>query len=425
MSVLETESLFLTVVVQLLIIVAAARAGGWLFIRLGQPRVVGEIAAGLLLGPSVLGALAPELSGQLFPDAARSSIHTLGQLGLVLLMFLVGLEFDFGHLRRLGRAATAVSLAGIALPFGAGLAVARLIHPHVAPGVPPVTFMLFVAVALSITAIPILGRIIVDLGLERTRLAALTMSAAAVDDVLGWILLAAVTAAAQGSFEPASTLRTLVLVIALALAVWFVARPLVVAWSRRVLAAGAGHLEAGPLAILLMAILGAAALSSWIGIFALFGPFLLGAALWDQEELRLAIRARLWDFVHAFFLPVFFTSTGLHTDFGFLDSALLWGLSALVCLAAVGGKMIGCGVAARLGGMSPRESWGVAVMMNTRALMGLVAIHVGREMGVVTDAAFSMLVLMALLTTFMTTPLLRLILGDEIGPARGRSGGER
>ena len=407
MATFEAESFLLAVLIQLVVIIVAARAGGWLLGRLGQPQVVGEIAAGLLLGPSLLGRLAPEISQSLFPSEAAPVFHVLGQLGLIFLMFLIGLEFEFSHLRQLGRAALLVSIAGIAAPFALGLGVAWILHPVVAADIRPLGFFLFLAVALSITAIPILGRIMIEFNIQRTRLAALTISAAAVDDALGWVLLATVTALVAGGFELLAMTRMLALGVAMTLIVLWVVRPIAIRWLRRVLAAGGGELRAGALAVVLAAVLCAAALSSWIGIFSIFGPFLLGAALWDQDDFRAAFSRRFQDFVYSFFLPIFFTYTGLRTDVGLLDSPRLWLLCALVLLAAVAGKMAGCGLAARVSGLGWRESGCVAVMMNTRALMGLIAINVGYELGVIPDAVFSMLVIMAVVTTFMTSPLLR------------------
>ncbi len=416
----NSEALLLVVLVQLAVILSAARLGAWLFARLGQPAVVGEIAAGLALGPSLLGRLAPELAGRLFAPATDPVFQMLGQLGLVFLMFLIGMGFDFGHLRSLRGPAAAVAGAGIALPFALGLVLAWVLFPQVAgaaDGPPPAGFALFLAITMSITAIPVLGRILVEFNLQRTRLAALIISAAAVDDALGWVLLAAVTAAVRGHFEPAQVGWMLLATGLLCLGLLFVVRPLLGAWSERAVDA-AGDLGPGAFALLLVVVLGSAAASNAIGVFSILGPFVLGAALWDRPRLRVAVERRLRDVVYVFFLPIFFTYTGLRTDVGLLDEPRLWLLCGLVCLTAIVGKMGGCGLAARACGLPWRESGCVAVMMNTRALMGLVAIHVGYELGVVPDSVFSMLVLMALVTTFMTTPLLRrLIRGTELEAA--------
>jgi Kef-type K+ transport system membrane component KefB len=412
----HAEALLFHVLLELIVIVAAARAGGWLLGRLGQPQVVGEIAAGLALGPSLLGRLAPELSRYLFFEATEPVFVVLGQLGLVFLMFLVGLEFHFGHLRRLGRTALGVALAGIALPFALGLAVGAAIHPVVASEVPRLHFTLFLATALSITAIPVLGRILMEFGITRTPIGALTLSAAAVDDALGWVLLAAVAATAVGSFHATDALGTIALTIAFAAGVVLVVRPLVARWAARAFAPGARGLTLLPFSILLLGIFASAAITNRIGIFSIFGPFVLGAALWDQERLREAAGARLWDVVNAFFLPIFFTYTGLRTDIGMLGSPRDWAICGLILVAAVAGKMLGTGFMAWRGGMSGRESTAVAVLMNTRALMGLVAINIGRDLGLIPPQVFTMLVVMALVTTFMTSPLLRRLVPPHAAP---------
>lgn len=409
------ETLLLTVLVQLALILSAARLGGWLFVRCGQPAVVGEIAAGLALGPSLLGRLAPASSAWVFSPAAAPVLGVLGQLGLVFLMFMIGLEFEFGHLRSLRGAAAAVALAGIVMPFGLGLALGWAIAPQQVPdgSGSPAGLAFFLAVALSITAIPILGRIMLDFHIHRTRLAALIISAAAIDDTLGWVLLAAVTAMVRGRFEPAGVAAMLAVTLLFGFCLVLVVRPLLRGWLERAVTAE-GELGVGAFALVLVLVLGSAAVSNAIGVFSVLGPFLLGAALWDCTTLRRAVERRMRDLIYVFFLPIFFTYTGLRTDVGLLEGSREWLLCGLICVAAITGKMVGCGTAALACGLGWRESGCVAVMMNTRALMGLVAINVGYELGVVPDAIFSMLVIMALVTTLMTTPLLRrLMCGTE------------
>ncbi len=410
---MNSEAVLLRVVSQLIIIIAAARAGGWVFRKLGQPQVVGEIATGLLLGPSCFGRVSPELSAWVFPDSTAEIFVVLGQLGLIFLMFVVGLEFDFGHLRSIGPAAGGVAVAGIALPFGMGAALAYTIHSGVAPEYSRPGFVLFMATALSITAIPILGRIMMELGVTRTPMGVLTISAAAVDDAIGWILLATVSAAVNGSFNPYPVLRMLGWTALLIATIFVVVRPLVSRWTDHVLTRYHGELPSGPFSVILILVLASAALTNWIGIFSIFGPFVLGASLCNQRALQTAIRVRLEEFVTVFLLPVFFTYTGLRTNIGTLDSAYLWLVCGLVVLVATVGKVVGCGAAARLGGMSWRDSAGVAIMMNTRALMGLIAVNIGRELGVIPDTIFCMMVVMAIVTTLMTAPVLRRLLPND------------
>lgn len=436
------EELLLEVLIQLIVIIAAARVFAALARRVGQPGVVGEIAAGLILGPSVLGHFLPQVSQAIFhpglphvdpalADATLNWVFTmLSQLGLIFLLFLIGLEFDFAHLRDHRAASVAISLSGVALPFALGLGLAPLLHPYVehhpahpdAP-VPLLGFALFLGTALSITAIPILGRILMELNVTRTRLGSITISAAAVDDATGWILLAAVAALARGQFEPASVLTMLAETIGYSLVLIFAARPLLHRWARWAVARGGGSLKLNDLALVICVLFASAIVTNKIGIFAIFGAFLLGGVMSAVPEFRAAVTARLRDLVTVFFLPIFFTYTGLRTNVGSLQSGSLWLWCGVVLAAALLGKLGGCTVAARLTGFSGRESLCIGAMMNTRALMELIVINVGYELGVIPPSVFCMLVLMALVTTVMTTPLLlRLMHGTELEPYVLRSG---
>lgn len=422
------EELLPAVLGQLIVIIAAARLGAYVFQKLGQPQVVGEITAGLLLGPSAFGKLFPEQFAALFPSAEVwpelvMAIRMMSELGLILLMFLVGMEFDFGHLRHTGRAAAAVSLMGVVLPGALGALVAQVLWPTTAADHDRLGFSLFLAVALSITAVPVLGRIMLEYNLTRTRLGVLTITAAAVDDVLGWTLLATVSAVVVGKFE---LLRTLVMIGESALfvaVVWLLIRPLVRRFLDAAIRRADGELTIGSLAAILILILAAAVTTHTIGIHSIFGPFVVGASLWDDPRLREAVGRRMRDFVFALFVPIFFASTGLKTDVGRLDTPLLWALCGLVIVAAVVGKAVGCGWAARrFGGLSRAESGCVAALMNTRGLMALVVIDVGRELGVIPDTVFCMLVVMALGTTLVTAPVLKRLLPyvDEVNPPAPR-----
>ncbi|MBA4032301.1 MAG: sodium:proton antiporter [Planctomyces sp.] len=420
----QVEALMLVVLQQLVVMIAAARLGGWFFRKLGQPTVVGEIAAGLILGPSVVGRLFPGFIPAFFPTDVTPIFQTLGQLGLIFLMFLIGMEFDFGHLRKMGRTAGMIGASGIALPFAGALALGWWMQPLVAMEIPRYGFALFMATACSVTAIPILGRIMIEFGINRTRLGALTISAAAMVDALIWIMLATVAAIVRGNLDLGSVAAMLGLTIGLVAVVLFVIRPLVVAWIARLLPTEESSLNVTSLALWILVIFAMAMITNWIGIFSIIGPFLLGAALHDQHRFREAFAGKTQDFVYSLLLPVFFTYTGLRTDIGTLNTPLLWALCGLVCLVAIGGKIIGCGAAARLGGLSWPESGCVAIMMNTRALMGLIAINVGREMGVIPPSVFCMLIIMAVLTTFMTSPILRrllpLIPAEDLGQQSSR-----
>ena len=377
----SVEDVLLPVLVQLAVIILAARLFAVLFRRLGQPGVVGEIAAGLCLGPSLLGRYAPGISNAIFhpavgdlPPAVFDAVNgwfltVLSQVGLVFLLFLIGLEFDFSHLRWHGRAALGISVAGIALPLLLGVGVAQLLLPHLEKEVPPLGFTLFLGTALSITAIPVLGRIMMELNITRTRLGTLTVAAAAVDDAAGWILLATVTAIVQSQLEVARIGWMIGETVLFTLLMIFVARPLLHAWARRALRRGDGELGLNDLAVLMAVLFGCAVVTNRIGIFAVFGAFLLGAVLSSAHDFRAAVTRRLRDFVFAFFVPVFFTYTGLRTDVAALTTVHLWMLAALVLAAAVVGKFGGCGLAAWLSGCTPREAACIGALMSTRGLM--------------------------------------------------------
>jgi Kef-type K+ transport system membrane component KefB len=420
--------------------VIAARVFFVLFRKIGQPGVIGEIVAGLALGPSVLGAVWPQAEAfvfhpqvagvdpQLFGVVLRGIFGTLAELGLVFLLFLIGLEFDFRHLRGRGRTAAAISAAGVALPFILGLALAPLLLPRIEPHpeggpVPPLGLALFLGTALSITAIPVLGRIMLELGIHRSRIGAVTISADAADDVTGWILLSTVAAIVAGNFAAGSVLARIGMTLVFALAMIFIARPLLLRWASAAMRRGDGDLGLSDLAILLALVLAAGIATSLIGIFAVFGAFVTGAVLSSHEEFREAVSRRMRDFMTAFFLPIFFTYTGMRTEVSSLGSLEMWFLAGAIIAAAVVGKLLGCGLAARLCGFPRREAACIGALMNTRGLVELVVVNLGYDMRVIPKSVFCMLVLMALVTTVMTTPvLMRLMRGTELEPYIRRSG---
>jgi Kef-type K+ transport system membrane component KefB len=409
--------------VQLVVIILAARAGAIVARWLRQPSVVGEIVAGLLLGPSALGAFAPDLFAAVFRGGAgggelEAALTGFSQIGLILLLFLVGIEFDFSHVRRQGRLAAAVSLAGILFPFLLGLGLAAFMAPRLealgASGtIDTRAFALFLGTAMSITAIPILGRILIEMGMQHTPLGATVIAAAACDDVVGWTLLAAVSAIAAGRFELVNIAGMIAATLGFAAVMLFVVRPLLLPRLERAVGTQ-GRLPLGMLSFVLAALLASAWVTSRIGIFAIFGGFLLGAALSGSPKVREAFFAQFNDFTTVFFLPIFFTYTGLRTNIGSLGSLEAWGWCAAVLVVAVAGKWGGCGLAARLGGMPSGEAACVGVLMNTRALMELIVINVGMDLGLIPPAVYCMLVLMAIATTLMATPLAaRLLRGSR------------
>ncbi len=405
----EAELLLFHVLVQIVVILVAARLAGRLAQWLRQPRVVGEIIGGLALGPSLFGRFAPGVFEAVFhyPPAA-APMGVLSQLGLILLMFQIGLEFDFSHLReRRNRAAVgAVSLASIAAPFAAGFFLGKISAPTLAPTVDPLGYSLFMATAFSITAIPILGRIMVEFGLERSRLGAVAITSAAINDIIGWILLAVVSAMAVSQFSPAAVAWQVALLAVYAAACWWLARPALCWLIRR-----SGVVEHRLPGDLMAAMLGAIFLSSLatyhLGIFAIFGGFIAGVLLYCEHDFVAAWKARVGEFVSVFFLPIFFTYTGLRTNVGSLDSWSAWGWCALIITGATAGKFLGAGAAARAVGMTWREAGCLGIMMNTRALMELIIINVGYDLGVIPAQVFTMLVLMAIVSTVITAPVLR------------------
>ena len=349
------EGVLLRVIIQLIVIIAAARIFGVIFRLIGQPQVCGEIAAGLILGPSLFGGFFPNLFEQVFHPSVGQIFSVLSQIGLILLLFLIGLEFDFGHLRNHGHTALSISILGMLLPFGLGLLVAYVLYPYVGQGINWLGFFLFMATALSITALPILGRIMIEFNINRTRLGSITISAAALDDACGWIILAMITAIVRANFNPLNTFLMVFETLTFGLFMVFVARPLLRRWTNYALREGKGELSLTSLAILLILILISSVITNLIGIFSIFGAFMMGAMLYDHHEFREAVVRRLRDFVMAFFLPIFFTYTGLRTDIGTMEGGL-WGLCGLVLLVGIVGKFGGCTIMARLNGFSWREA---------------------------------------------------------------------
>ncbi|MBK8069662.1 MAG: cation:proton antiporter [Rhodanobacteraceae bacterium] len=402
------EALLSIVLVQWVLIILAARLGGWLAVRMGQPPAVGEICAGLALGPSVLGLIWPEAFALLFPKEGADLLRFLGKLGLILFLFHVGLNFDFSHLKGRSRSVLAVAAVGIALPFALGLAVSPWLHAQFAPDASLAGLAFFVAIAMSISALPIMGRILMELGLERSLIGMTALSAAAIDDLIGWIGLAAIAAlvgAGMVGFKPLLQIAGLAL---LALVLLKVARPLHARVLQRHAALSPGHLLFLAPTLLLSCLA-----TYYLGVFAIFGAFALGVALHGQGNLEQRWDERYADPVRLLLVPVFFTYTGLNTRIGEFDSTLAWVACGAVILLSVLGKFGGCYLAGRWSGLAHREAGAVASLMNTRALMGLIAVSLGLELGVLNGQLYTMFVLMCLVTTAMAAPLLRSFLGGQ------------
>lgn len=396
------------VLLQWIVIIAAAWAFGRLGKRFGQPLAVGEILAGIILGPSALGLIWPADWPVLFPKETQQSLQLLGKLGLVFLLFQVGMEFDYSHLRTRSRTITLVSLLGIVAPFLCGLIIGPWLHDRFAPETPRFGFELFLCIALSISALPIMGRILLELRLERTVIGAMSISAAAIDDVIGWILLGVATALVTSHFNVGHLLLQLVAIAGFFLLLQKIVGPaLRKLWRKRIASSPEAGLPNSFLALLLICLFVCCLITHELGIFVIFGAFLFGVCLHQETSLVKAWRDRFSGVVLVAFVPIFFTNTGLNTRIGLLQTPESWLACALVVAAAVAGKLGGCYLGARLTGQPPREAGCIAALMNTRALMGLIAINIGLDLGLLTPALFTMLVIMALLTTAMCGPLLR------------------
>lgn len=410
------EEIVLRLLYQLVVILVVTRIVTWIARRLlGQTDVSGEILAGILLGPSLLGAIAPEFMDQLFHKDTSTVFTGIAQVGLVLLMFQIGLEFEFRtHLGEDRKPIVAISIASLVVPFAAGYLAAPWFHGFLPEPRPPLFgFRLFFAVAMSITAIPILGRIFMELGLSHTRTAALTIGAAAINDVSGWLVLSALPLLlAQNLTFSWALPRVGGLALYLA-AVFIVLRPLLKrAIARHLDREGGLSLTAiGSMLVLLFL---SGAVTSNLGVFAIIGGFVIGAALHDDRRFVEEWKRRISPMVYAFFLPVFFTYTGLRTDIGKIGGWTGVGLCALVCLLAFATKFVASYVAARAVGEPRRSAATIGVCMNTRALMELIVINIGMDLGVLPKSMFTMLVVMAIASTFMATPLIRrLMRGQE------------
>jgi Kef-type K+ transport system membrane component KefB len=405
----QTELLLFFTLLQLSLIVIAARLAGEIAVRVSQSRAVGEIVAGLLLGPSLFGLLLPDAFDYVFHSVPAEPMTILSQIGLILLMFQIGLEFDFGHLKsgENRNAVLNISVVGLALPFSLGVLFGWISHPYLAPQLNLLGYALFVGTAFSITALPTLGRILMELGLARSRVGVIAISSAAINDVVGWLMLAVVTALTMAQFSPADFAAKLGLIAAYVALCWWIVRPLLLRLLRHC-AADSGKLSPNLVGILISAVFLSGMTTYHLGIFAIFGGFMLGVLLHDQAAFVRAWRDKVGDFVLVFFLPIFFTYTGLRTNIGALDSVGLWGWCLLLLVLASAGKFGGCYLAARRSGMNRQEARAIGIMMNTRALMELVVINVGLDLGVIPPEVFTMLVIMAIGSTVVTTPALRI-----------------
>jgi Kef-type K+ transport system membrane component KefB len=396
-----------SVLIEILVVIGGSRLVGWLFRSIRQPLVIGEIVAGIALGPSLLGWLAPDLATALFPPATIPFLNLLSQVGLIFFMFLIGLELDPKYLKGNLNVAIAVSGVSILVPFSLATILAIFIYPVLSPpSVSFTAFALFLGAAMSITAFPVLARIITESNLQNTRLGTLALTCAAVDDVTAWCLLALAIAVTRtnniAAAIPTIVYSLLYIGLMLTLGRW-VLKTLANYYDRT------AHLSQIMLAGIYMAVVTSALITEAIGIHLIFGAFLLGAAMPKNPGLVREIAEKTEDFVLIFLLPVFFAYSGLKTQVGLLNSPQLW----LLCLAILGvaivGKYFGTYYAARACKIDKREASALGWLMNTRGLTELIVLNIGLDLGVISPLLFTMLVVMALVTTFMTSPLLEWI----------------
>jgi Kef-type K+ transport system membrane component KefB len=407
----HTEDILFATLLQLIVIMLAARFANQLARRMGQPGAVGEIIAGLMLGPSLLGYALPDVSHFLFSPTASMPISILSQIGLIFLMFQIGSDFAFAHLgnARNRRATIAVAVVSIAVPFALGLLIGTISAPILAPHTDILTYSLFIGVALAITAVPILGRILREFDLTRTEIGVIAISAAAVNDVVGWLLLAGTAAYAAAHFSGERSFLQLSGVVALAVVLWFAGRPCV-DWLMRKLPVAGGQVSPNLMALAIALLFALGICTYLLGIFAIFGGFAAGLLFHRHHAFVEAWRNQVGQFVLVFFLPVFFTYTGLRTNVLGLTTQTDWMWCSIIVAAAVIGKIVPVYAASRLSGFSHEDSTVMGVLMNTRALMELIVLNIGFDLGFLPQQVFTMLVIMAVATTVMTAPLLRILL---------------
>lgn len=392
---------------QIVTIILVARIFGWVCKKIGQPTVIGEILAGIILGPSVIGMYFPEFTATLFPSESLGNLQFLSQIGLILFMFVIGMELDLNVLKNKAHDAVVISHASIIIPFTLGIGLAYYIYLNFAPeGVKFTSFGLFLGIAMSITAFPVLARIVQERGLQKTRLGTIVITCAAADDITAWCILAAVIAIVKaGSFTSA-----LYIIALAALYVLFMIK-IVKPFLKRVgdLHNSKEKLSKPIVAIFFLTLIISAYMTEVIGIHALFGAFMAGAIMPENISFRNIFIEKVEDVSLILLLPLFFVFTGLRTEIGLLNDPYLWKVTGGIILVAVSGKFIGSALAAKFVGQSWKDSLVIGALMNTRGLMELVVLNIGYDLGVLSPKIFAMMVIMALATTFMTGPALDLI----------------
>lgn len=392
---------------QIIIIIITSKLFGMLLNKLGQPTVVGEIIAGIVLGPSLMGLIFPDFFTFIFPADSLKNLQFLSQIGLAFFMFIIGMDLDIDVLKNKAHDAVIVSHASIMFPYALGVGLSYYIYTTFAPaGVGFVPFALFMGIAMSITAFPVLARIIQERGMNKTAVGTLAITCAAADDVTAWCILAAVIAIAKAG-AIASALVTIVLALLFVLLMLYVVKPLLLKFSIK-------HIkdqlpDKTMVAIAFFILLISAYMAEIIGIHALFGSFLAGVIMPHNLSFKKSITEKVEDVSLLILLPIFFAFTGLRTQIGLLSEGSLWGMCAIIITVAVTGKFLGSALAAKFVGQNWSNSLTIGALMNTRGLMELVVLNIGYDLGILSPQVFAMMVLMALTTTFMTGPSLDFI----------------
>jgi Kef-type K+ transport system membrane component KefB len=392
---------------QIVTIIIVARFFGWIFKKIGQPTVIGEIIAGIVLGPSLLGMYFPEFSAALFPVASLGNLKFLSQIGLILFMFVIGMELDLKVLKNKANEAVVISHASIVIPFTLGIGLAYFVYNRFAPeGIKFLSFSLFMGIAMSITAFPVLARIVQERGLNKTKLGAIAITCAAADDITAWSLLAVVIAIVKAD-NFVSSLYIIGLAALYVLAMLFIVKP----FLKRIgdLYGTKDTLVKPVVAIFFLTLIISSYATEVIGIHALFGAFMTGAIMPDVPKFRTIFIEKVEDVALILLLPLFFVFTGLKTEIGLINDPYLWKVTGFIILVAVVGKFLGSALAAKFVGQSWSDSLTIGALMNTRGLMELIVLNIGLELKVLTPEVFTMMVIMALVTTFMTGPALDLI----------------
>ncbi len=409
-----------TLVLQITVILAVCRVIGNLFRHFHQPRVVGEMFAGILLGPSLLGWIAPQVSAYLFPPSSLGFLNALSQVGVVVFMFLVGLRIDPRELKHQSHAAVLVSHVSITAPFLLASLLAVYLYPRLSDdGVSFTNFALFMGAAMSVTAFPVLARILIDRNLVKSMLGSVAIAAAAVDDVSGWCILAYIVVLIRSAHQTGSIWMTLGGIVLFGLVMVYGVRYLLRGFEH--MFRRHGEISENAMAFLILLALASALCTERLGIHLLFGSFLMGAIMPKEPKFVRYVLDRFETVTVTLLLPLFFAFVGLRTNIGLVKGPTMWFYCGLIILVAATGKLGGSIAAARFSGMSWRQAAGLGTLMNTRGLMGLVILDIGLDIKVISPALFCMMVIMALATTFMATPLLDWICPDSVlreAPAR-------